>query len=285
MRHHPLLEEDDMSWQATWARLVERFLAFIPKMVVSVVIFFIGLYVAGWLARLLAAVLRRRKVDPELALLAQRVTRWSLIGLAALVALQQIGFDVTAFLTGLGILGFTVGFALQDISRNLVAGLLLLLMQPFDIGDAVEVQGYAGVVEDVDLRATALRTWDGRLVLIPNADVFTTVLVNFTKTPKRRVEVQVGVAYDSDLDKVEQVALDAVRGLPGVVDDPAPFVIFHTFGESSIDLTVYFWVDTQKASPFAAKSDAVRAIHKAFAEAGIDIPFPIRTVFLQKEAD
>lgn len=272
-----------MPWQETWAQLVERFVAFVPKMFVSVVIFVIGLYVAGWLARLLAALLRRRNVDPELALLAQRITRWSLIGFAALIALQQIGFDVTAFLTGLGILGFTVGFALQDISRNLVAGILLLLMQPFDIGDAVEIQGYAGVVEDVDLRATSLRTFDGRLVLIPNADVFTTVLVNHTKTPKRRVEVEVGVAYDSDLDRVEQVALEAVRGLPGVVDDPAPFVLFHTFGDSSIGLTVYFWVDTQQVLPFTAKSDAVRAIHKAFAEAGIEIPFPIRTVFLQKE--
>ncbi len=270
-----------MSWEITWAELVARTLAFFPKVVASLVIFVVGLYAAGILARILGSILKRREVDPELALLFQRVTRWSIITLATLMALQQVGFEVTAFLTGLGILGFTVGFALQDISRNLVAGILLLLMQPFDIGDAIEVQGYAGTVEDVSLRETAIRTWDGRLVLIPNAEVFTSAMVNFTKTPKRRIEIQVGVAYDSDLDQVESVALEAVRRLPGVVDDPKPFVIFQAFGESSIDLTVYFWVNTAEMSPFIAKSLGVRAIHKAFAEAGIDIPFPIRTVYLQ----
>ncbi len=272
-----------MEWQAALIQWMDRVLAFLPTLLASLAIFVISLYAAGFLARMVGAVLRRREVDPELTLLLERVTRWSTIGLGLLMALQQVGFQVTAFLAGLGVLGFTVGFALQDISKNLVAGVLLLLMQPFDIGDAVEVQGYAGTVEDVDLRATSIRTWDGRLVLIPNADVFTSVLVNLSKTPRRRVEVQVGVTYDSDLDKVEAVALEAVRSLEGVLEDPEPFVIFHTFGDSSINLTVYFWVDTQVISPFVAKSLGVRAIHRAFAEAGIEIPFPIRTVYLHRE--
>ncbi len=272
-----------MEWQAALIQWMDRVLAFLPTLLASLAIFVISLYAAGFLARMVGAVLRRREVDPELTLLLERVTRWSTIGLGLLMALQQVGFQVTAFLAGLGVLGFTVGFALQDISKNLVAGVLLLLMQPFDIGDAVEVQGYAGTVEDVDLRATSIRTWDGRLVLIPNADVFTSVLVNLSKTPRRRVEVQVGVTYDSDLDRVEAVALEAVRSLEGVLEDPEPFVIFHTFGDSSINLTVYFWVDTQVISPFVAKSLGVRAIHRAFAEAGIEIPFPIRTVYLHRE--
>lgn len=273
-----------MAWQETLTRLVANVLAFLPKLVASLVIVVVSLYVAGFLARGVGMVLRRRQVDPELTLLLERITRWSLIALGLLMGLQQVGFQITAFLAGLGILGFTVGFALQDISRNLIAGILLLLMQPFDIGDAIEVQGYAGIVENVDLRATSIRTWDGRLVLIPNAEVFTGILVNFTKTPRRRVEVQVGVAYDSDLTKVEQVALDAVRQLEGVVEDPEPFVVFHTFGESSVDLTVYFWIDTQAMSPLKAKSLGVQAIHQAFAQAGIEIPFPIRTVYLTREA-
>ncbi len=272
-----------MTWQESLAQLLADVLAFLPRLLASLVIVVISLYAAGLLARVVGAVLRQRKVDPELTLLLERITRWSLIALGLLMGLQQVGFQITAFLAGLGILGFTVGFALQDISRNLVAGILLLLMQPFDIGDAIEVQGYAGIVENVDLRATSIRTWDGRLVLIPNAEVFTGTLVNFTKTPRRRVEVQVGVAYDSDLEKVEQVALDAVRQLEGVVEDPEPFVVFHTFGESSVDLTVYFWIDTQVMSPLKAKSLGVRAVHQAFAEAGIEIPFPIRTVYLARE--
>ncbi len=269
-------------WQAALVNLLEAFLRFLPKLVASLVIFVVALYAAGLLARMVAAALRRRQIDPELTLLLERMTRWGIIGLGVLMALQQVGFNITAFLAGLGVLGVAVGFALQDISRNLVAGILLLLLQPFDIGDAIEVQGYAGIVKDVDLRATSIRTWDGRLVLIPNADVFTSALVNYTKAAKRRIEVQVGVAYGSDLEKVQQVALEAIRQVQGMVEDPEPFVVFHTFGESSVDLTVYFWVDTQAVHPLTAKSQGVKVIHDAFEAAGIDIPFPIRTVFLQQ---
>ncbi len=269
-------------WQAALVNLLEAFLRFLPKLVASLVIFVVALYAAGLLARMVAAALRRRQIDPELTLLLERMTRWGIIGLGVLMVLQQVGFNITAFLAGLGVLGVAVGFALQDISRNLVAGILLLLLQPFDIGDAIEVQGYAGIVEDVDLRATSIRTWDGRLVLIPNADVFTSALVNYTKAAKRRIEVQVGVAYGSDLEKVQQVALEAIRQVQGMVEDPEPFVVFHTFGESSVDLTVYFWVDTQAVHPLTAKSQGVKVIHDAFEAAGIDIPFPIRTVFLQQ---
>ncbi len=262
-------------------QIVTDAIEFLPKLAASLVIFVVSIYIAGLLAKLLNDVLRRREVDAEVTLLLVRLTRWGLIVVGALVALQQIGFRVTAFLAGLGILGFTVGFALQDVSRNLIAGVLLLLQQPFDIGDIIEVQGYLGQVEDVTLRSTELRTLDGRLVLIPNADVFTSSLVNYTRTPRRRIELDVGVAYDSDLDKVRELALAAVKDLPGALDDPEPLVWFHTFNESSIDFTLYFWIDTHKTDIFEAKSLALEAVKKAFEREGIEIPYPIRTVYLQ----
>ncbi|NPA06925.1 MAG: mechanosensitive ion channel [Chloroflexi bacterium] len=261
-------------------QLITDAVEFLPKLIASLVIFVASIYLAGLLAKLVNDVLRRRKVDPEVSLLLVRLTRWGLIIVGALVALQQIGFRVTAFLAGLGILGFTVGFALQDVSRNLIAGILLLLQQPFDIGDMIEVQGYLGEVEDVTLRSTELRTLDGRLVLIPNADVFTSSLVNYSRTPRRRIDLDVGVAYDSDLDKVREVALEAIRGLPGALEEPKPLVWFHTFNESSIDFTLYFWIDTQKTDIFEAKSLALEAVKKAFEREGIEIPYPIRTVYL-----
>ncbi len=266
----------------TWEVWLQKALEFLPRLFAALVILVIGIYLAAVVAQALARWLKRRQVDEEAALLVVRLTRWGLIALAVVMALQQVGFQIGAFLAGLGIVGFTLGFALQDVSKNLVAGILLLLMQPFDIGDLIEVQGFLGQVEDVNLRATELRTLDGRLVLIPNADVFTSSIVNFTRTPRLRVGVEVGVAYDSDLDKVRQVALDAVRRLPFVVDDPAPFVWFHTFGDSSINLTVYFWIEAHHTAPPEAQSQAVQAIFDAFNAAGIEIPFPIRTVYLQQ---
>jgi len=265
----------------SWEIWLDRFLTFLPDLFAALVILVIGLVLAGVVANALARWLRRRGMDPEVALLLTRLVRWSLIILALVMALQQVGFQVGAFLAGLGIIGFTLGFALQDVSKNLVAGVLLLLMQPFDIGDLIEVQGYLGTVENVDLRATELRTLDGRLVLIPNADVFTSAIVNFNRTPRHRVEVEVGVAYDSDLDKVRQVTLEAVGRLPHVLESPEPFVWFHTFGDSSINLTAYFWIEAEKVHPLEAKNQAIQAIFDAYNAAGIEIPFPIRTVYLQ----
>jgi len=266
-----------------WNALMVAAVKFLPKAVAAMVIVVLSLWLAAWLAKLVRRLLVGRKVDPELALLLSHLTRWGVIGLGLITALQQVGFNVTAFLTGLGVLGFTVGFAIQDVSKNLVAGILLLLQQPFDMGDIIEVSGYLGQVEEITLRATALRTFDGRLVYIPNADVYTSAIVNFSRTDKRRVEVDVGVAYDTDLAKAKAVALDAVKALEGVQAEPAPSAIFHTFNDASVDMTVYFWIDIASADWLKAKDAAVQAIHTAFAQEGIEIPYPIQTVLLHQE--
>ncbi len=269
-----------LPWQEWVSQGVQWFINVVSGLVVLV----IGLVLAGWFSRWIGQVLKRRETDPEVALLLTRLTRWGTITLFTVMGLQQAGFEVSAFLAGLGVIGFTIGFAIQDVSKNLVAGVLLLLQQPFDIGDAIEVAGYAGSVLDITLRATELKTWDGRRVYIPNADVYTSPIVNYSRTNMRRVEVAVGVAYDSDLEAVRRVALEAVREVPGVCEEPAPEVAFHTFGASSVDCTVYFWIDTTQTDPRAAKDAAVVAIHRRFAQAGIEIPYPVRTVYLQGQA-
>jgi small conductance mechanosensitive channel len=206
------------------------------------------------------------------------LTRWAIIILAAVLALEQVDFDLTAFLAGIGIIGFTVGFAIQDVSKNFIAGILLLLQQPFDIGDSIEVGGFSGKVMVVDLRATEMRTFDGRHVLIPNADVYTQPIVNFTRADKRRISFDIGVAYDSDLEKVKRTALEAIQGLDGLLQDPAPNVYYHSFNPSTIDFTIYYWVDTSKSDPLIGQDQGVEAINAAFAQAGIEMPYPIQTV-------
>lgn len=273
-----------MEWALPWQMWLEQGVQWLGRLLSGLVIFVLGLVLAGWLSKLLDRWLQRRRTDAEVSLLLTRGTRWTVVIVFTVMALQQVGFQVTAFLAGLGVLGFTVGFAIQDVSKNLVAGVLLLLQQPFEIGDAIEVAGYAGTVQDVTLRATELRTWDGRLVYIPNAEVYTNPIVNYTRTPSRRIDLTVGVAYGTNLERVRQVALEALREVPGLCDNPAPQVVFHTFGESSVDCTLYFWFDVQQATFFEAQSAAVEAIHRRFAEAGIEIPYPIRTVYLTQGA-
>lgn len=253
--------------------------AFVPKLIVAIIIFIVAIYISRWGFRLIENLATRRRVDPELTLLMARVAQWTIIIFGTIWALDQVDFNVTGFVAGLGIIGFTVGFALKDIAENFVAGILLLLQQPFDIGDAVEVNGYGGTVTDIDIRTTTIRTWDGLLVIIPNASVYSNPITNFSNIHQRRVSLDVGVGYDTDLNMANQVILDVVNQLPGIKIDPEPFVVFKEFGDSSINATVYFWISTSEAGYFGSLDGVVKGIKTAFDEKGINIPFPIRTIY------
>jgi small conductance mechanosensitive channel len=263
-------------------QMLQNSILFFPKVILALVVFVIGLYLAGLTARLVRRAMERRRTDPEAAVLITKISRWSVILLAAMVALQQVNFNVTAFLTGLGILGFTVGFALQDVSKNFVAGLLLLIQQPFDVGNAIKVTDFAGTVMAIDLRATEIHTFDGQIVLIPNADVFTNPIINYTRAKKRRVEVSVGVAYESDLEEVSRLAVDAIASVPGLLDDPAPIVHYQAFGSSTIDWTIYYWIDTGQTDPFTARDVGMQNIKAVFERAKIDMPYPTQRVYVEQ---
>ena len=261
--------------------LFAEFLAFIPNIVVALLIFIASLYLAGLLAKLGKTTLSRRKADPEITILIEKIIRWSVIVLGITASLQQVGFNVTAFLTGLGVLGFTVGFALQDVSKNFVAGLLLLLEQPFDIGDVIEVGDFTGTVARVELRATEIYTFDGQNILIPNADVFTNPIKNYSRYTKRRLDLTIGVAYNSNLELVRQTVLDVISTIPGFLADPAPRVVFNTLGESTIDFTVYYWVDLKVGDYFGAIDTSITGIKAAFDAKGIEMPYPTQTIVLE----
>ena len=257
--------------------LLAGFLLFLPRMLAAIVLFVITMYLAAWISGLLRRILERRRTDPGSALLLYHVTRWTIVILGTISALRQVNFEVTAFLAGLGILGFTVGFALQDISQNVIAGFLLLIQKPFELGDLIQIDDYTGTVLSVDLRSTELRTRDSHNVLIPNAYVFTKPITNYSRQATWRISLPIGVAYNSDLELVQRVTVQTVQTLPDVLDDPAPMLYFHTFNDFSIDFTLYFWIDGRITNPFTATHPAIIAIQKAFTQAGIEIPYPIQT--------
>jgi small conductance mechanosensitive channel len=161
----------------TFQNLLTAVILFLPRIIAAIVVLIVSLLLAGLSSRLLRSALERRKFGREFTQFICEVTKWSVICLGIVVSLQQVDFDVTAFLTGVGILGFTVGFALQDVSKNFIAGLLLLLQQPFMIGETIQVTGYTGEVTAISMRATTLKMDDGQVVLIPNATVFTSPIV------------------------------------------------------------------------------------------------------------
>jgi small conductance mechanosensitive channel len=253
---------------------LEAAIALLPRLVLALSILLVFLLMASLVAGFLRRRLLERGIDEALARVLSRIVRWSLLVLGTVVALDQVDFDVTTFVTGLGVVGFTLGFAFQDISKNFVAGLLLLIQQPFRIGDLIEVDGHLGTVTDIDLRTTVLRSNDGLTIFIPNGEVYTSALTNYSHLPTRRVEIEVGVAYDTDLDRVRRVAIEAMRALPTVHSEPAPEALFHSFGGSSIDLTLRCWTNSPQREFLATRDAAVEAIQRAFVSAGIEIPYP-----------
>lgn len=266
--------------QEYFSQFMDRVIAELPNVFTAILIFIASLYLAKLLSGLLRNVLKRREADREVTQLLSQIVRWSIIVIGIVTALQRF-FDVTAFLAGLGILGFTIGFALQDIMQNFVAGVILLIQQPFEVDDVVEVDQFIGTVLAIELRTTEMRTIDGRMVTIPNASVLANPITNYTRADRRRVELPVGVSYNSDPAVARQVVLEAVKNVPGFVSEPEPMVVFHTFAGSSIDMSAYFWIDTAKTNPFAAKDAAFEFVKSALERNGIEIPFPITTVYMQ----
>ena len=266
-----------------YADLAARAADFLPNLLVALLILAGSIYISGLVSRLLCKALNKKGADQEISRLICQVTRWVILVAGIISALQRF-FDVTAFLAGLGILGFTIGFAMQNIMQNFVAGVILLIQQPFKIGDIIKVDVYDGTVQAINLRATELRTRKGLIVLIPNSDMLSNTITNYTRSIFRRIDLPVGIGYDSDPNTARQVILQAIHSIPEVLVDPVPSVIFSNFGDLSIDLTVYFWIDTGTIDYFDAIDRAFVIIKAALAEHAIEIPFPIRTLLMPSQS-
>ena len=253
------------------APFIENFTRMLPRLLSSMVFFVVTLYASAMAARATSRALKYRKVDPELSLLLVRATKLTIVITGTIIALQQVGFDLTAFVAGLGIIGFTLGFALQDVSKNLVAGVLLLLQQPFDIGDTVEVGGYTGVVTNINLRATEVQTYDGVIVLIPNTIVYSKPVRNFNRVDRCCIEMNISVAYGSDVAATEMIVRNALVSLPGIImHDPAPRVIFNRFGESAIELSAYYWIEVKAVGQWYNTEEAAAILSAALEQNTIE---------------
>lgn len=259
----------------TLENIANGILGFLPRLAMALVVLLIARWISSGTKRLVRRSMEARERDPELIVLFEMLTHWGILAFGVVLAAEQIApGQFSSLIAGLGIAGITIGFALQDVAKNFVAGLLLLLQQPFEIGDGIEVAGFAGTVQEISLRATDILTWDGRHAIIPNADVFINPIVNFSRAIRRRVEVTLGVSYESDLDHVAKVALEAVEKVPGVLQDPAPSVLFRKFGDSAIELTTFFWADIGEVGLAEAQNKGIRNIKQAFQREGIEMPFP-----------
>jgi small conductance mechanosensitive channel len=202
-----------------------------------------------------------------------------IIGL--LVALSQLGFSLGPILAGLGIAGFIIGFALQEVLGNFAAGVMILVYRPFDVGDMIEAAGVFGKVSAMSMVSTTILTIDNQTLVVPNGKIWGDVIKNVTAQRVRRVDMVFGISYSDDIPHTEKVLADIVREHPKVLDDPEPIIRLHTLGESSVDFVVRPWVQTDDY--WDVYWEITREVKMRFDREGISIPFPQRDVHFYEQ--
>ncbi|HBH13861.1 MAG TPA: hypothetical protein DDX29_12245 [Clostridiales bacterium] len=253
----------------------------LPNLITAIVIFFVTIIASDFLAKWVKRIVKKKIENNEMLQLIYLLTRWTVIILGTIFALSQVNFDVTGFIAGLGVAGFTIGFALQDIAKNFISGILLLSRQPFSIGDYVKVNDYKGTVKEINVRDTVVETLDGEIVIIPNQKVFENPITNYTHSRLRRRTIVIGLGYEEDVARATQIFLDVIENVPGVESQPEPTIRAKELGDSALTLEAIFWVDQQNKNLFAIHSDVVTAIKEASDKHKVNLPYPVQTVLLQ----
>ncbi len=257
--------------------LLDSLAGALPRVLFAVVIVLAG-YV---LSRALRWVLRRILVGrqtPSFAAVMSKLAGWVLLALSVTVAIVVVFPSVKPvdMLAGLGFFSVAAGFAFQDILENLLSGLLLILRQPFRSGDQITVGEVSGTVEAITIRETRLKTFDGQLVLIPNRDVYKSVITVRTHFPSRRMSFVVGIAYENDANEARRVIQAALTGnLPRIDDTPGPEAVVTQLGVSTVDIEARFWCGPGQHDVVLALDAAIRAVKLALDDAGIEMPADI----------
>jgi small conductance mechanosensitive channel len=278
------------AWADTWMQLQEMvfgFFAALPQIGLAIIVFALLYFVANWVKSVVKRVAQAADLTPGAEMVLSRLARWLVIGFALLLALTIAvdSFKPGQLIQFLGIGSVAIGFAFHDILQNFLAGILLLLTEPFKIGDQIVVNEFEGTVEDIETRATTIRTYDGRRVVIPNAELFTQSVIVNTAFPVRRTEYSVGIGYGDDISEAMQLMLEAMGGVEGVLEEPAPDVLVAELGEFSIDIHARWWTDSVRSNLLKVQSEVIAAIKEKLLAQGIDLPFPTHQVLFHDQTE
>jgi small conductance mechanosensitive channel len=227
---------------------------------------------SSWASGAVRAALGRVKFDETLTIFLSKLVRWLILLLVTLTCLSYFGVETTGFAAVIGAAGLAIGLAFQGTLSNFSAGAMLLIFRPYKVGDEVNVAGYTGTVREIELFTTAIDTPDNRRVVVPNSSIFGAVIENITHHPLRRASVDVGTAYNADIDETRRVLERAVRTVPLIVTEPATTVVLTELGASSVNWSVRGFARREQYGE--AKQALIRAVKVALDQAGIGIPFP-----------
>lgn len=212
------------------------------------------------------------RLSPQSEQLVVRAVYYISVLILTINVLNEFGFKLSALLGAAGVVGIAVGFASQTSVSNIISGIFLISEKPFVVGDVIEVSGQIGTVESIDLLSLKLKTPDNRFVRVPNETMIKSEVINITRFPQRRVNINVGVAYKEDLHRVREVLAGVAAAEPLALKDPQPVIVADKFGDSSIDFLFGVWGQTEDY--WELKTSLMIRIRDAFAEHNIEIPYP-----------
>ena len=276
---------------AAWNKIggmIDSFIVMLPNIVLAVIVFILFFFAARWLKLLVKRLTRRHRQARNLGMVLGRLAQGIVILVGLFVALSII---IPTFRAGdlvqlLGISGVAIGFAFRDILQNFLAGILILLTEPFQIDDQIVFKDFEGTVENIETRATTIRTYDGRRIVIPNSELFANSVTVNTAFDNRRLEYDVGIGYGDDIDEAKRLMLEAVHSVEGVLKDPAPDVLVMELAESSVNIRVRWWIKPpRRADSLDARDRVLTAIKNKLTAHGIDLPFPTQQILFHDQTE
>lgn len=258
-----------------YSELIELGMTWGMRLVSALLILIAGWMIGGWVKKRITNI---KKLDQTISSFLGGFAKYAILAIAIVAVLGQFGIQTASLLAVLGAAGLAIGLALQGTLSNVAAGVMMLILRPFSVGDYIEFGGTAGTVKSLGLFGVELDTVDNKYIFAPNSNVWGNDIINYSRHNQRRQDLAVGISYDSDIDK-------AIKTVQGVLDkesrivttkDKEPLIVVSNMGASSVDLTVRIW--TKGADYFTVQWDLNKAIKEALDKNGISIPFPTRTL-------
>lgn len=257
----------------------------IPALLMALVIIMLTRYIAQFSRRITQQLSKKFVKSSSLQSLLSKlahVTTW-IVGILIACVITFPGLRLGDLIAALGLSSVAIGFAFKDIFKNFLSGILILIQEPFCIDDQIIIGDYEGTIEQIDIRTTKIRTYDGERILMPNSEVFTSAVRVRTAFENRRTDLAVGVDYNTSLTEAQNILEKTIAKVEGVLDDPAPEIDVVEFGGSSINLIVRYWTTPRQPRVRQVQTRAIVAIKQAFDAADINIPYPIRTLYFYNQ--
>lgn len=276
------VEEINFGWEFVTG-LVDKAVAFLPSVVGALVVLVVGLWIAGRIKKISKRAMERsRRIDETLSGFLSSLVYYGLVALVLITTLGIFGVPTTSFAAVIGAAGLAIGLALQGTLGHVASGVMMLGFRPFQVGDYVEAAGVQGTVKSIGLFTTELATIDNRKIIIPNGEIFDRVITNFSGYDTRRLDMTFGVSYDDDLDKAMGIIEGALKEDERAKAEPEWTIAVDSLGDSSVNIICRVWVG--RPDYFPLKWHLTKTIKERFDAADVTIPYPCRSLYLEKGA-